>query len=43
MRAVGFLDVHKLEQPEGALRMIEEQIDVGILARLVADGRAEQI
>src|SRR5690242_20950298 len=37
-----FFDVHQLEQAQRPLGMIEEQVDIGILACLRPHGRAEQ-
>ena len=36
-------DVHQPEQTERPLLVVEEQIDVGIIPRLIAGGRAEQV
>ena len=38
-----FLDVHQAEQARLAALVIEEQIDVGIRARVATRNRAEQI
>ena len=38
-----FLDVHQLKQSELAALMVEEQVNVGIVSRLVTRCRTEQI
>jgi hypothetical protein len=42
-RGSAFFDTHQLEQAKLAPLVIEEQVDVGILAGFVARRRAEQI
>ena len=39
----GVFHVHQFEQAELALFIIEEQVNVGILARIIAGGRTEQV
>ena len=39
----GFFHVHQFEKAELPLLVVEEEVDVGIIARLVVCGRAEEV